>query len=141
MFGFFVRFPETDLPPLRPRGYRTSEKTNLELLQRDPNHRKTAATFAERMLRDLLCFFAPLIGLLAAAMTTNRTYLFALPTAGALVLCAQFLGSYSVKSLAGLGLYGTMASLVVLSVGMAVAVVIAIQQHKRGFIRPLGARV
>jgi len=138
---FFVQLREADLPTLRPRGTRTSEWTTSELVQRDWNDRETAVTLAERLLRDLLCFCAPLIGLLAAALTTNRTYLLTLPIAGAAVLCAQFLGSYGVKSLAGLGLPATAGILTLLAVGASLVVAIAIVRCERGFISPLGGRV
>ena len=137
----FVQLREADLPTLTPRGTRTSQWTNLELLRRDWDDRETVATFAERLLRDLLCFCAPLIGLLAAAMTTSRTYLLALPIAGAAVLCAQFLGSFGVKSLAGLGLPATVASLTLLAFGVALVIAIAVVRCERGFISPLGGRV
>lgn len=137
----FVQLREANLPVQKPRGGQTSEWTNLELLQRDQYDRETTATLGERLLRDLLCFFAPLIGLLAAAATTNKTYLFALPTAGGIVLGAQFLGSYGVKSIAGIGLFGTIAGLSVLAAVTALAIAFAVLRRERGFISPLGAGV
>ncbi len=134
-------FQESDLPALRERGSKISELTNLELLRLDSFDRTSTTALAERLLRDLLCFFAPLIGLLSAALTTARTYLFALPTACSVVLTAQFLGSYGVKSLAGLGLFGALVSLATLALVLAVLVAIVISRRERGFISPLGSRV
>ena len=56
-------------------------------------------------------------------------------------LGAQFLGSYGIKSLAGLGLYGTVTCLILLAAGIILVVTIAILQREREFIRPMGARM
>ena len=137
----FVQFEEADLPTLKPRESKRLQWTNLELLQRGHGDRRAVSILAERLLRDILCFLAPLLGLLAAAVTTNKTYLLALPTAGGVVLGAQFLGSYGMKSLASIGLAGTVAILGLMTLVIVLAAAFVVLRYEHGFIRPLGARV
>lgn len=137
----FLQFEEGDLPSLRARETQSSQLTNLELLQSDPNDKWTVLTFTERLVRDLLSFLAPMIALLAVVMTTSRTYLIVMPAAGGIVLGAQFLGSFGVKSLIPLGLYGAVACLFLLTAVIAACLVLAILKREHGIIRPMGARV
>lgn len=137
----FVEFPSANLPSLGPRSSQPQEWTSLELLQQGPREEWVTSILGDRMLRGLICFLTPLIGLLAVAMTTDRTYLLALPVAGSVVLCAGFFGSYGVEFLAARGLLATVGVLIALAASAAVFVAAWIRRRESGYIRPLGVWV
>jgi lipopolysaccharide export LptBFGC system permease protein LptF len=136
----FIQFPTAHSPSLEPRGSQPWERTDFELLQQDPRDNQAAAILGVRVLRGVLCFLAPLIGLLAVAMTSENTYLFALPAAGGAILSAQFFGAYGVESLASVDVNATVGILVVLALGTAVLFAASTRRRESRFIRPLGGR-
>ena len=137
----FVEFPSTSLPSRGPRGSLHEEWTSLELLQQGPRAEWTTAVLGDRLLRGIICFLTPLLGLLAVVMTTDRTYLFALPVAGSAVLCAGFFGSYGVDFLASRGMAMTLGVLAAMAASATLLVAAWIRRRESGCIRPLGVWV
>ena len=135
---FFVNFPTDELPAHEPPGSRPEEWTSFELLMSGAREEWMSRVLGERLLRGLLCFIAPLLGLLALAMTTQRTYLFVLPGIGAVLLGAGFFGSFAVKLLVPIGLSGMTAVLVALTAGSVLLTMILIRRAEHGYLRSLG---
>jgi hypothetical protein len=137
----FVELPSTSLPSRGPRSSQHEEWTSLELLLQGPRAEWMTAVLGDRLLRGIICFLTPLLGLLAVAMTTDRTYLLALPVAGGVVLCAGFFGSYGVDFLASRGMAMTLGVLAVLAASAALLVAAWVRRRESGCIRPLGVWV
>ena len=137
----FVEFPSATLPSLGPRTSRREEQTSLELLVQGPHEERVTAILGDRMLRGLICFLTPLLGLLGVALTSDRTYLFALPVAGGAVLCAGFFGSYGVEFLAPQGMIATLGIPALLAIAATLAIAVWIRHRESGFVRPLGVWV
>lgn len=137
----FIQFREPETEQLPVRRSRVPDQTNLELLELGTNDADAAATLAGRFLRDLLCLAAPFVALLAATLTTPRTYLFALPLAGGLVLSAQFVGTFLVQSLAGAGMSILLTGITAGAAITGFALIVAIIRHENGLIQPLDTRL
>ncbi|MFY0596614.1 MAG: LptF/LptG family permease [Cognatishimia sp.] len=137
----FIQFREPEAAELPARRSRVLDQTNLELLRSGTNDADAAATVAERFLRDLLCLVAPFVALLAAALTTPRTYLYALPLAGALVLSSQFLGTFLVQSLTGAGMFTMLTGIAAVATAIGIALIAVIIRRESGLIQPLDTRL
>ena len=94
-----ISLPSMSLPGSDPRGGRIEERASFELLEDDLNSDAVKRTLGERLLRGLLVFVAPLIGLLAVVLTRPALYLAALPGGAALVLAGSFFGPQLVEEL------------------------------------------
>ncbi|MCB1474485.1 MAG: LptF/LptG family permease [Rhodobiaceae bacterium] len=94
------------------------------------------AEIAGRLLRGFLCFIAPLLGLLAFALTRPATLLFALPAATAAILCGGFFGGHVLKGLAPYGAATTFGVLLVVMVLATGLIIYAIHREQGGCVRP-----
>lgn len=99
----FVKLPKISGPDPGQRGDNINNNTTIELLlQLD---RKDARELVgQRLLRSLLCMLAPIIALLAVAMTRPATQLVAMPAAAGLVLAFSFFGPRAVAAASDLPL-------------------------------------
>lgn len=137
----YVQFREPAASSLRTRDARVADWTNLELLMAGTSQAGASATLSERLLRDLLCLVAPFVALLAAALTTTRTYLFALPLAGGVVLAAQFLGTFAAQSFVGVGVTTVLIVVLALAALAGCALSAIITRRQSGLIQPLEIRL
>ena len=137
----FVETPTAEVPQIGARGESIEEWTNFELLSQDTTITSVASTLGVRLLRALLCFLAPLLALLSAGLTTQRTFLIALPLAAAAVLFVSFFTPYAVNVVVPVGLAGTMAIAVAWAAGVALLVVWSIQRFQAGCVGPAGVRL
>ncbi len=137
----FIEFPAADLAPPAPRGSDLRELTSPELWSLSTRDNGAAALLGDRLLRGVVCLLAPLLGLLAVALTTDKTYLVALPIAGGIVLSGGFLGSFAVEFVAPLGLPAMAGILAALAASAAAAISVGVAGSERGFIGALGVRL
>lgn len=98
-----IALPQLPLSQMRAQDAVLDNLSTTDLLARGPPSNLVAAILGKRLLRGLLCLLAPILGLLAVALTRPATLLFALPAASALILAGSFFGPTVVVWLARFG--------------------------------------
>jgi lipopolysaccharide export LptBFGC system permease protein LptF len=104
----------------------------------DPRH---VEVFGERLLRSVLCLLTPLLALVAVALTTKATLLFALPAASAGVLFLSFFASNNIGVISQYGLGATLAILLGGAIAMAGGLVVLVRKLNGRFIGSIGVSV
>ena len=131
------------LLPFGARGSNVAEQTIFEQLAPGDDAVFRAAQMrllSERFSRSLLSFLAPLLALLAVALTSARTNWFALPLAS-LLLMSVYLGCEGlITALAPMGVGGALLPPLLLFTGLCAGAVLAIVKLQRSLVRPGLAR-
>ena len=131
------------LLPFGARGSDVAEQTIFEQLAPGDDVVFRAAQMrllSERFSRSLLSFLAPLLALLAVALTSARTNWFALPLAS-LLLMSVYLGCEGlITALAPMGVGGALLPPLLLFAALCGGVILAIVRLQRSLVRPGLAR-
>jgi len=129
--------------PFGARGSNVAEQTIFEQLAPGEDAAFRAAQMrllSERFSRSLLSFLAPLLALLAVALTSARTNWFALPLAS-LLLMSVYLGCEGlITALSPMGVAGALLPPLLLFAGLCAGAVLAIVRLQRSLVRPGLAR-
>jgi len=128
----FIEFPTSKLPVHVPDGGSISQSSSWNLLARLGESRRISQELSERFWRSLLCFVAPLLALLAMAITTPRTYLVALPAACAMVLAGSFFGSRIIRNLIPIVDGGIFWLLTIATIVTALVLMVLIRRFEHG---------
>jgi lipopolysaccharide export system permease protein len=113
----FVGLPDIPRPDAGTRRDSLINNTTIELLfQLD--RQDAREIIGQRLLRSLLCFLAPMIALLAVALTRPATQLMALPAAAGIVLAVSFFGPRAAAAISAMPLIVSVA-LLITSTGLA----------------------
>ncbi|MGE0230428.1 MAG: LptF/LptG family permease [Flavobacteriaceae bacterium] len=131
----YGELPTRDLPAFIGSAHEPGLMTTSELA----GGQRTAPELTElasRLLRAFLCLIAPLMGLLACALTRPATLLFALPAATATILCGGFFGGHMLKALAPLGAAATFWPLLAFMAAALLVVIYAVHREQNGCVRP-----
>ena len=136
-----ISLPSLSLPGSDPRGGRIEERTSFELLEDDLGAPSVKRTLGERLLRGLLVFLAPLIGLLAVVLTRPALYLAALPGAAGLVLTGSFFGPQLVEELLPLGFLPMTGALLIGTLALSAAFIALTYRFESGGIQHGGVQL
>jgi lipopolysaccharide export LptBFGC system permease protein LptF len=136
-----VDLPNLQFPDSRPRGGRIEERTSFELLGEDLTRNSVKRELGDRLFRGLLVFLAPLLAVLAVALTRPALFVIALPAAASLVLAGSFFGSRLIEALSPLGLHGMTAVLIAGAVGLTGLVISLIYRFENGCIQHGGVQL
>ncbi len=124
------------------RNWRHPRETNFidlfSVAEWDARH---VEVFGERLLRSVLCLLTPLLALVAVAVTTKATLLFALPAASAGVLFLSFFASNNVGVISQYGLGGAVAILLGGAIAMAAVLIVLVWKLNGRFIGSIGISV
>ena len=137
----FISLPALSLPGSDPRGGRIEERTSFELLEDDLNADAVKRTLGERLLRGLLVFVAPLIGLLAVVLTRPPFYLAALPGGAALVLTGSFFGPQLVEELLRFDFMALAGMLIAGTFVLSCAFIVLVYRFESGGIQHGGVQL
>jgi hypothetical protein len=136
-----ISLPSLSLPGSEPRGGRIAERTSFELLEGDLGSHKVTRALGERLLRGLLVFIAPLIGLLAVVLTRPALYLAALPGGAGLVLAGSFFGPQLVEELLPFGFMALAGMLIAGTIVLLGVIIALIYRFESGGIQHGGVQL
>ncbi|HXK54664.1 MAG TPA: LptF/LptG family permease [Hyphomicrobiales bacterium] len=137
----YGELPAGDGQEFGPRGQRPAELTSLELLTGQDTGGGATREMSARAVRALTCLLAPLIALLAVALTSQATMFIALPAACALILGTGFFGGQAAGLLPPAGMAANLGAVLVLGLAAAAALIWAVLRVQNGCVRPHGVRL
>jgi hypothetical protein len=93
------------------------------------------------LLRALICFAAPLLALLAVALSRPATLLFALPGATAIVLGLSFFGPRAIELAVSLGLMRLAVAVLLAMTIVTLVAAVLVRRNEAGCIGPARVRL